>query len=259
MIIVQGTKQKEETYGLIANAWDKAEAGGPIQIIQPNDLGGKSLEKKLLSVFSDGISESKNKSRYITITKTNNEPDVLEEWRSYNELQFVDDIGFYSMPGIFGWNKIDKGSTLLLNYLPDLKGTGSDFGCGYGYLTKNILKGNGDIQKLYAFDNDGRAVEACRKNVTDNRAVIDVADCIQPITSLPQLDFIIMNPPFHDGSVEDRALGQKFIENAAHHLKPKGHLYMVANRHLPYEKTLSRYFKNFETLYEDSTFKIFKT
>ena len=52
-----------------------------------------------------------------------------------------------------------------------------------------------------------------------------------------------MNPPFHDGGTEDQALGQAFIRRAAEALRPGGTLWLVANRHLPYEATLSAAFK----------------
>lgn len=259
MITIYGTKQKEETYGLIAQTWDNAAIDDIIEIIQPNDLGGKSLEKTLLSCFPNASSDSKNKSRYITIIKTKDEPEVFNQWRSYNELQFVDDIGFYSMPGIFGWNKIDVGSRLLVDHLKNLSGIGADFGCGYGYLTHHALNNNPKIDTLYAFDIDPKSVQACKKNITDDRAVIEMHDCTKPIIDLPKLDFIIMNPPFHEGATEDKSLGQKFITTAKYHLKPKGTLYLVANRHLPYESILNKQFQSVIKICEEDGFKIFKT
>ena len=259
MIKIQGTKQKEETYALIASAWDEIEIGESFQIVQSNELGGKSLEKRLGKLFSQVDAESYDKARHIILTKTKDEPDVLDEWRSYNQLSYCTDIGFYSMPGIFGWNKIDKGSELLLTHLSELKGVGADFGCGYGYLTKHILNTYDKIETLYAYDIDDRAVMACGKNIDDPRVIIRQQDCTEIISGLQKLDFIVMNPPFHDGSFESKELGQKFIENAARHLKPKGRLWMVANTHLPYEKILAKNFKSFKKIFEDQGFKIFKT
>ena len=56
------------------------------------------------------------------------------------------------------------------------------------------------------------------------------------------MDAVVMNPPFHEGRKADPELGQAFIEAAAGMLGAKGKLYMVANRHLPYEETLERLF-----------------
>ncbi|WP_163545134.1 methyltransferase, partial [Klebsiella pneumoniae] len=60
---------------------------------------------------------------------------------------------------------------------------------------------------------------------------------------LKALDFVVMNPPFHDGGAEDKALGQAFVRRAADLLKPRGTCWLVANRHLPYEAVLAPLFK----------------
>lgn len=258
MITVLGTKQKEETLGMIAQAWDNAREGDEIEIVQPNDLGGKSLEKLVLKNFPDASSDSRNKSRHIIVIKGNDRPAVVDEWLGHTKLRYVEETGFYSMPGLFGWHKIDVGSALLLAHLPPLKGKGADFGCGYGYLAKNILLKNEKIKILYCFDCDNRSVEACLKNVDDGRAVIDVGDCSRAMAGVPLLDFIVMNPPFHEGAEEDQNLGQRFIEAAAHHLRRNGELWMVANRHLPYEKILEKTFFKVEKIVEEKGFKIFK-
>ncbi len=52
-----------------------------------------------------------------------------------------------------------------------------------------------------------------------------------------------MNPPFHEGGAESRALGLDFIEKAAAALRKGGVCWLVANRHLPYEATLTRNFR----------------
>ena len=47
-----------------------------------------------------------------------------------------------------------------------------------------------------------------------------------------------MNPPFHTGRSADPGLGQAFIRAAAGMLSLSGTLWMVANRHLPYDEIL---------------------
>lgn len=258
MIRIHGTKQKEETYGLIAKTWQGADVGATLEIIQPNDLGGKSLEKTLLKHFPDASSESRKKSRFITITKTDDTPSIIGEWIIHTQLRMIDVTGFYSMPGLFGWNKIDVGSQLLSEHLPNLQGIGADFGCGYGFLTRHVLANNDDITTLYALDFDARAIEACAKNISDDRAIIRQADCTNRIDDLKPLDFVIMNPPFHDGATENRDMGQHFIETAAKHLRSKGRAWIVANKHMPYEKTIAKHFKSCEKVIEQNGFKILK-
>ena len=56
------------------------------------------------------------------------------------------------------------------------------------------------------------------------------------------MDAVVMNPPFHTGRTAEPGLGQAFITAAARLLAPQGQLWMVANRHLPYETALGGQF-----------------
>ena len=67
-----------------------------------------------------------------------------------------------------------------------------------------------------------------------------------------------MNPPFHVGRDGNPALGQSFIRAAAKLLKPSGRLWMVANRHLPYEQVLDDSFRDVSALPASGGFKLFK-
>jgi 16S rRNA (guanine1207-N2)-methyltransferase len=67
-----------------------------------------------------------------------------------------------------------------------------------------------------------------------------------------------MNPPFHDGGTEDRALGVSFIRRAAEMLRTGGSCWLVANRHLPYEAELKPLFKRVIVIAETGGYKIFE-
>ena len=145
---------------------------------------------------------------------------------------------------------------LLSQFIPsDLSGHVSDFGCGYGYLSKFISDRCPNVRNLSAIDADAYALEICAANVP--RARIIHTDLTQH-QNLAQFDVIIMNPPFHDGKKNEPDLGLGFIQTASAHLKEGGNLYMVANAHLPYEKTLHNLFSKTEKLAEQKGFKIFK-
>jgi 16S rRNA (guanine1207-N2)-methyltransferase len=67
-----------------------------------------------------------------------------------------------------------------------------------------------------------------------------------------------MNPPFHDGGMEDRALGETFIRRAAAALKPGGVCWLVANRHLPYELHLRAAFATVRQVEQNDGYKIYQ-
>ena len=71
------------------------------------------------------------------------------------------------------------------------------------------------------------------------------------------LYFVVMNPPFHDGGAEDKALGQGFIRAAAEMLRPGGTLRLVANRHLPYEAVLRELFAEVAPIGDQQGYKLY--
>ncbi len=113
------------------------------------------------------------------------------------------------------------------------------------------------VSHLDLVDNDRRAVEAARRNVIDPKAQIHWADA-QSAPDLSGLDFVVMNPPFHDGGAEDKALGQAFIRRSGQILRKGGVLWLVANRHLPYEGVLSTQFSKVALKAEAGGFKVYE-
>ena len=76
------------------------------------------------------------------------------------------------------------------------------------------------------------------------------------INAKRQYDIVIMNPPFHLGQASDSSVGNDFITKATEMLNNNGTLVMVANRQLPYEKNISKLFKNVTISHVQSGFKI---
>lgn len=257
-------KSKTEAFYLIALAAQKLEENGTIVCVLANDAGGKNLEKYMKQFGFEGQSHSKNKTRIFVGLVENVNTDFIEKSLKEGEAYEVN-IGterYYSQAGVFGWNKIDQGSKLLLENIDQLlQGWGADFGCGYGYLSKNICKTYPNISGLYAMDIDFRAVECARQNlksVTDIEIEYIWCDLTQKLEGLKPLDWVVMNPPFHEGKKTAASLGRKMIETAHSRLKIGGILYIVANNHLPYEGVLNNLFRQSEKQIEANGFKVFK-
>ncbi|HWW11531.1 MAG TPA: methyltransferase, partial [Brevundimonas sp.] len=129
-------------------------------------------------------------------------------------------------------------------------------GCGYGARATVALR-SPLVTALALYDLDRRAIEAARRNVEDPRIAIEQAD-VRTLTTHGDLDFIVTNPPFHDGGAEDKRLGQAFIRQAAAMLKKGGVLWLVANRHLPYEAELNEAFKRVRMAADAGGYKVFE-
>ncbi|SHG75591.1 class I SAM-dependent methyltransferase [Marivita hallyeonensis] len=163
--------------------------------------------------------------------------------------------GWITQPGIFSADGADPGSQALVDVLPkSLKGHGADLGGGWGFLTRHLLDLPG-ITKIDLVEADKRALACAERNIADDRVTLHWADATT-WGNPGKLDWVVMNPPFHNSRTPDASIGQAFITSAARLLKPKGQLVMVANRHLPYETTLAASFVHVQELDGDSRFKI---
>lgn len=246
------TKHKEENFANIARGWGLLEPGGTLVCAGANDDGAASLEKQVGKIFGLADSLSKFHSRVFWINKGDAQPPSY--WTGLIGLQPVSDSSWLSKPGIFSWDRVDGGSALLARHLPDdLAGQAADFGCGWGYLARQMLQPA--VTRLDLIDAEHLALDAARANVTDPRAAfhwLDLAREPAPAT----YDAIVCNPPFHTGRASTPALGQVVIEAAARALRPGGRLHMVANRGLPYEAMLKARFTAFETVADNNKFRV---
>lgn len=252
----------------IARALQFLTEGGLLFCAADNKSGGGRL-KKICADFGleDIQQESSNKAKCVRAKKENLNQEKVEEALRLGQMHRVSQTGYYSRPGLFGWDKVDIGSEMLISHLPqNIKGRVADFGCGYGYLSVEMLRKYHDIKKLTYIDADARAIGATRQNLSEflsnnpDRTVETEYfwhDLTKPHADVKNLDFIVMNPPFHTGKTTDIDLGQSMIKTARHSLKKGGALYMVANAHLPYEKLLRELFNEVETLKQEKGFKIF--
>ena len=240
---------------VLAHALRLLAPGGTLIALAPKDRGGARLGKEL-TAFGCAVIESSRRHHRFCETVRPSAPAGLDDTIATGGPQLVQSLGLWTQPGIFSWDRIDSGTALLLQHLPVLSGTGADFGCGTGLLAKAVLNNPG-ITHLILSDIDRRAIAAAQRNVTDPRASFEWGD-IRNGPEAGTLDFVVMNPPFHDGGTEDRALGEAFIRAAAAALKPDGVCWLVANRHLPYERGLMALFPAARQVVQEGGYKIYE-
>ena len=167
------------------------------------------------------------------------------------------DSGFLTGAGVFSAGHIDEASAALAAALPPKLGSKvADLGAGWGYLSAEVLK-RPTVNVLHLVEADHLALELARQNITDPRARFHWADAAS-FRPPHKLDAVVMNPPFHQGRDADPALGVAFIRAAAAMLAPGGVLWMVANRHLPYQATLDAAFREVAVVASPPGFRIFR-
>ena len=243
-----------ERHYVLAQALRAIAPQGELTVLAAKDKGGSRLRKELESLGCD-VAEDARKHHRICRTRR---PDLLADLTSAladGAPRYVETIGMWSQPGIFSWDRLDPGSAALLSVTAPLTGKGADFGSGLGVLSRAVLQSPG-VTGLVCLDIDRRAVDAARRNIDDPRADIQQADVRQ--SGLVDLDFVIMNPPFHAGGREDRGLGQAFIAAAAGALRKGGVCRLVANIALPYEAVLAAHFREVKVLTVAGGYKVFE-
>ena len=163
--------------------------------------------------------------------------------------------GFVTRPGVFSADGIDPGSALLARHLHERLPTRMiDLGAGWGWLAAQVLAHPG-VEVIHLVESNHAALQSAQDNIADPRAQFHWADARDFALSEP-VNGVIMNPPFHDGRDADPRLGAAFIASAARLMTGAGRLWMVANRHLPYETTLTEYFAQVAEIGGDTRFKV---
>ena len=230
--------------------------GASLVALAPKERGGARLGKELRGFGATVAEEPRRHHRICTLTRPA-APTGLDAAVAAGGPRHVDNLGLCTQPGIFSWDRLDPGSALLIAHLPALKGRGADLGCGLGVLAGAALR-SASVTEMVLIDIDRRAVEMARRNVADARARVIWGDVRGSDPGLARLDFVVMNPPFHDGGGEDQALGKGFIARAAEALRPGGTLWLTANAHLPYEAPLRAAFRTVETVAAAGGYKLFE-
>ncbi len=255
-IVIQAPAGAAERRYVLAQALRALKVEGRLTALAPKDRGGLRMNKEL-TAFGCTIGESAKRHQRICVTLKPATLTGIEAAIAEGAPRRLDGDGLWTQPGVFSWDRLDPGSALLLKSLPPMSGVGVDLGCGVGVLSHAILA-SPKVTKLALIDLDRRAVEAAKRNVADPRVEVLWADARRGADLLTGLDFVVTNPPFHDGGGEDKSLGQAFITASAAMLRKGGVLWVVANRHLPYEAVLNEHFKTVRPVADAGGFKVYE-
>ena len=247
--IVVLPRARAEARDAVARAEALVARGGPVVVDGQKTDGADALLRALRArvPVAGPINKAHGKLFWFAAAG------ALSDWRAPPRRQV--EGGFVTAPGVFSADGPDPGSVLLAAALPArMPAHLADLGTGWGYLAHAALRREG-VETIDLVEADHLALACARENIRDPRARFHWADATRWRPEAP-LGGVIMNPPFHGGRAADPSIGRAFIAAAAACLAPAGRLWLVANRHLPYEAPLSERFAETAETGGDARYKI---
>jgi 16S rRNA (guanine1207-N2)-methyltransferase len=238
LVIIQFPKCKAEltfTLAMVAESLSKACL---VLVVGENKSGIKSLEK-LTSQQLDDCAKI-DSARHCLLFAANmlpvQESFILDSWmKTYSFSINKPVIEVVALPGVFSQNGLDIGTQVLLENVPKkISGDLLDFGCGAGVIASYYGKIFPNVN-LHLLDVSALALYSAQETLKLNH----LTGRIFPSNSLSDVqgkyDYVISNPPFHQGLKTNYQATETFLSKIKPHLKPRGQVTVVANSFLRYQ------------------------
>ncbi len=225
-----------------------------IWVAGENDAGGKSIGKALQAISSDAnkVDSARRSSLWQLSLNTASDFNWLKLARSFNH----NGHSYMTLPGVFNHGSLDVGTALLLEHVPaPPRGRLLDLGCGSGVIGLSMKLEEPALEVTLA-DIDAFAIRSTQLNSARLQAEADIvaSDGLDNIDG--RFDYLFSNPPFHQGKETDYAFARELFTAAGRHLTSDGQIWLVANRHLPYEDWAREFFAEANVMVQEKGFKL---
>ncbi|NVK24558.1 MAG: methyltransferase [Gammaproteobacteria bacterium] len=209
---------------------------------------------------------AKKKSRLIFASHAPEKLDIESKYPVQTQWP-EQNLTLFAHANVFSKDQIDIGGRFLAENLPQISNNQRiiDLGCGNGLLGLASLmqaQNNNANAEVSFVDESHMAVMSAKLNVEKQfperlpycQFIQD--DCLTQQENL-SADIILCNPPFHQQNAITEHIAQQMFKDAKRVLKPGGKLYVVANRHLPYQVQLKKHFGGFKVNNQNKKFIIY--
>lgn len=221
----------------------------------------KEIHNSNLKVFEDEIgttktSLAKKKARLVFSHPAEKRHESMSVSRyELHEYQLT----IYGLAGVFSRQKLDIGTQVLLQHLPELLPHQKviDLGCGSGVIAA-VMASRYPDNEFTLTDESRLAIESAKLTFASNQmhnAQFFQTDCLKGLPD-NHYDYVLCNPPFHQQNVQTLTIASTMFRQAAKKLKQDGELRVVANRHLKYRALLNRYFGQINPISADNKFTV---
>ena len=232
-------------------------------VVGQNQAGIKSTRTALNDAFGDV--EIVDAARRCTLlrakTTAPSTPFDPDAW----PLRWTATIGSAALalttfPGTFSDGALDDGTAELLDVLQSerLEGRVLDMGCGCGVIGAYVARFH-PCREVVLADANAAAVASTTATLAQNgltNASVVPSEWYSELDG--SFDAIVTNPPFHEGIETNMTMADAVIGGAAARLTPKGSLWLVANRFLPYLDSLRDRFERVEIVRETKRYRVYR-
>jgi 16S rRNA (guanine1207-N2)-methyltransferase len=274
MILMTIPKGRRFARLLLIHSWKALTPGGKLILAGPTRAGAKAVIKDAKRLFGNGVILGyRSHQRVAQCRKEGQLPIPLpiefqQEGIAPGTTHFLEVrrpegiLKFETHPGIFSWETLDEGTSLLLKTLVFRQGSNVwDVGCGYGAIGLSAALAGAEI--VWMNDINLLAVDYAQQNAVRNRlekkAAVFPGDVLEMPKSThppPDFDLIVSNPAFHQGHKVDKSMADSLIQGASRFLRTEGRLVLVANRFLNYDLFMRTHFKRVERIAETNKYHI---
>lgn len=244
-----------------------------IALIGSNDGGGKSADSLVKGVATVHKHDTARKCTVFEGSFDHYEKGVgLNDCKKLRDVA-VNGLTLAQEPGLFSQGELDGGTALLLEAIRDdlhptdaqLNAPVLDLGCGSGVIGLTLAAGG--FTQVLCTDISATALYATERNAAQNQ--LKVTTCACDMLPSPQLmaelkqpqskfEFIVTNPPFHQGLNRSLLKTQAMIAQSPERLSATGALYLVGNTCLNYGADLALAFNNVYELIATPKFTVYK-
>ncbi len=259
LVLLPLGRNRARNLARLAEAVGRAAPGGWIVAAGSNDIGAARYAAQVGATRMI----ARHRGRAMLLARAQAPADaLLDRWRAEGGQRRHASTGHVSAPGAFAWDRVDAGSRLLAAALPaGIAGEAADLGAGWGFLAASLAARCPGLRRIDLHEADHDALDAARLNLAEAATRLEIGfhwtDVVRGLGGR-RYDAIVSNPPFHDTHDADPAIGIGFIRAAAQALREGGRFWLVANRHLPYERALGSAFARVARIGEAEGYKLFE-
>ena len=206
------------------------------------------LMQSWLGTTTSSLAESKAR---VVLARVEPRPSRANPYPTSFELPELK-LKLVNHAGVFSREGLDEGTRLLLQNFPKLTPEHRaivDLGCGNGLLGLVACQRSSEAE-IFCVDESFMATasarESFRANDLGHRAQFLTGDGLEDFDS-HSVDLILCNPPFHFQNANTLEVAFSMFDDAKRVLRPKGELWVVANKHLGHHKALAERFAEVRT------------